>query len=169
MADWLDDEDVDPASVREMLFVMAWQLHETDRHDAARDTLAVLARHLAAEGDIDPVELKNLALMSLRLGSPLPADLAVAVVSTGALSVRQEVDLVRKLAETDAAAALRTGRAADRGDKLDLMRELHPLALAANDRAYATDLLARLEAAEAAYRELGSPVLPGDGETESVE
>ena len=162
MQDWLDDEDVDPAKVREMLFVLAWQLHEADHGDAARDIFAVLARQIAAETDADPVELRNLALMSLRLSSPLPADLAVAVVSTGTLSARQEVSLVRELAASDAAGALRTGRAADHGDKLELMRELRPLALAANDVTYTRDLESRLEAAQAAFRELGSPPLPGE-------
>ncbi|MDE0440907.1 MAG: tetratricopeptide repeat protein [Gammaproteobacteria bacterium] len=165
MQDWLDDEDVDPATVREMLFVLAWQLHEADHGDAARDILAVLATQIAAETDAGPVELRNLALMSLRLSSPLPADLAVAVVSTGTLSARQEVSLVRELAASDAVGALRTGRAADRGDKLELMRELRPLALAANDVTYARDLESRLEAAQAAFRELGSPDLPGEGRT----
>ena len=161
MQDWLDDEDVDPARVREMLFVLAWQLHEADHGDAARDILAVLASQIAA--DADPVELRNLALMSLKLSSPLPADLAVAVVSTGTLSARQEVGLVRELAASDALGALRIGRAADHGDKLELMRELRPLALAANDVNYARDLESRLEAAQAAFRELGSPALPGEG------
>ena len=163
MQDWLDDEDVDPAKVRELLFVLVLQLHEADRGDAARDLLAGLATHIAAETDVDPVELGNLALMSLRLGSPLPADLAVAVVSTGTLSARQEASLVRELAANDPTGALRAGRAADHGDKLELMRELRPLALAANDMAYAADLESRLEAAQAAYRELGSPALPGEG------
>ena len=161
--DWLHDEDIDPAKVREMLFVLVWQLHEADHGDAARDMLAVLATQIAAETDADPVELRNLALMSLRLSSPLPADLAVAVVSTGMLSARQEVGLVRELAASDAAGALRTGRAADHGDKLELMLELRPLALAANDVSYARDLESRLEAAQAAFRALGSPALPGEG------
>ena len=163
MQDWLDDEDVDPARVRELLFVLVLQLHEADRGAAARDILAVLAKQIAAETDADPVELGNLALMSLRLASPLPADLAVAVVSTGTLSARQEASLVRELAANDPTGALRAGRAADHGDKLELMRELRPLALAANDMAYAADLESRLEAAQAAYRELGSPALPGEG------
>ena len=111
MQDWLDDEDVDPAKVRELLFVLVLQLHEADRGDAARDLLAGLATHIAAETDVDPVELGNLALMSLRLGSPLPADLAVAVVSTGTLSARQEASLVRELAANDPTGALRAGRA----------------------------------------------------------
>ncbi|MCY3622164.1 MAG: tetratricopeptide repeat protein [Gammaproteobacteria bacterium] len=165
MQDWLDDEDVDPVTVREMLFVLAWQLHEADRVDAARDILAVLATQIAAETDADPAELRNLALMSLKLSSPLPADLAVAVVSTGTLSARQEVGLVRELAASDAAGALRTGRVADHGDKLELMRELRPLALAANDVTYARDLESRLEAGEAAFRALGSPAIPGEGGT----
>ena len=163
MQDWLDDEGVDPATVREMLFVLAWQLHEADHGDAARRILAVLATQIAA--DADPVELRNLALMSLKLSSPLPADLAVAVVSTGTLSAHQEVGLVRELAASDPAGALRTGRAADRGDKLELMRELRPLALAANDATYARDLESRIEAAAEAFRELGSPALPGKGGT----
>ena len=161
MQDWLEDEDVDPARVRELLFVLAWQLHEADHGDAARDILAVVATQIAA--DPDPVELRNLALMSLRLSSPLPADLAVAVVSTGTLNARQEVSLVRKLAASDAFGALRTGRAADHGEKLELMRVLRPLALAANDVTYARDLESRLEAGEAAFRALGSPALPGEG------
>ena len=169
MQDWLDDADVDAANVRELLFVMAWQLGEADQGDTARHVLGVLAEELAAETDPDPLELKNLALMSLRLGSALPADLAVAAVSSGTLSVRQEVGLVRELAGSDATAALRTGRAADHGDKLELLRELHPLALAANDMAYAADLETRLEAAEAAYRELGSPDLPGEDGWASIQ
>jgi len=161
--DWLHDEEIDPAKVREMLFVLAWQLHEADHGDAARDMLAVLATQIAAETDADLVELRNLALMSLKLSSPLPADLAVAVVSTGTLSARQEVGLVRELAASDARGALRTGRVADHGDKLELLRELRPLALAANDVTYARDLESRLEAGEAAFRALGSPALPGEG------
>ena len=169
MQGWLDDEDVDRANIRELLFVMAWQLGEADQGDTARQVLGVLARELAAETDPDPLELKNLALMSLRLGSALPVDLAVAAVSAGTLSTDQEVRLVRELAGSDALAALRTGRAADQSDKLELLRELHPLAVAANDMAYAADLEARLEAAEAAYRELGSPTLPREGAWRSVQ
>lgn len=160
MQDWLDDEDVDPVSVREMLFVVAWQLRETGLRESARDVIAVLAKQLVAEPIVDPLELRNLALMSLRLGSPLPADLAVAAVSTGTLSVHQEVGLVRELAASDASGALRTGRAADHGAKLELMRELRPLALAADEPEYAADLATRIELAEAAYRELGSPASP---------
>ena len=160
---WLDDEDVDPVGVREMLFVVAGQLHEASEHESARDVVAVLGTDLDKEADVDAVELRDLALLALRIGSPLPANLAVAVAAGGALTARQEADLVRELADDDPIGALRAGRAADRGDKLPLMRELHAVALAAEDTAYAADLATRIELSEAAYRELGSPTIPGDG------
>ena len=160
---WLDDEDVDPVGVREMLFVVAGQLHAAGEHESARDVVAVLGTGLDKEADVDAVELRDLALLALRIGSPLPADLAVAVAAGGALTARQEADLVRELADDDPLGALRTGRAADRGDKLPLMRELHAVALAAEDTAYAADLATRIELSEAAYRELGSPPVLGDG------
>ena len=165
--DWLDDEDVDPAGVREMLFVLAWQLHAAGKDESAGKVVAVLSASLRAEADVDPVELRNLALLALKVGSPLPADLAVAVAAGGTLTARQEADLVRELADDDPMGALRAGRAADRGDKLPLMRELHTIALAVEETSYAADLATRIEQAQVAYRDLGSPTISesGDGAT----
>ena len=161
--DWLDDEDVDRVGVREMLFVLAWQLHAAGKDESAGKVVAVLGASLDAQAEVDPVELRNLALLALKIGSPLPADLAVAVAAGGTLTARQEADLVREMAEDDAVGALRAGRAADRGDKVPLMRELHTVALAVEDTAYAADLATRIELAEAAYRELGSPTISESG------
>ena len=165
MQDWADDEDVDPAGVREMLFVVAWQLHAAGKDETAREVVGILGTGLDGQAEADSVELRNLALLALRIGSPLPADLAVAVAAGGTLTARQEADLVHELAADDPVGALRAGRAADRGDKLPLMRELHAVALAVEDTAYAADLATRIELAEAAYRELGSPPIPGDDAT----
>ncbi len=160
--DWLDDTDVDPEGVREMLFALAWQLHAAGKDDSAGKVVAILGASLNAQAEADSVELRNLALLALRVGSPLPADLAVAVAAGGTLTARQEADLVRELADDDLVGALRAGRAADRGDKLALMRELRTVALAVDDTAYAADLATRIELSEAAYRELGSPPISGD-------
>ena len=160
--DWLGDEDVDLEGVREMLFVLAWQLNAAGKQESAREVVGILGTSLDAQAEADPVELRNLALLALKIGSPLPADLAVAVAAGGTLTARQEADLVGELADDDPIGALRAGRAADRGDKLPLMRELHVVALAAEDAAYAADLATRIELAEAAYRELGSPPISGD-------
>ena len=157
MRDWLDDEDVDPVNVREMLFVAAWQLYAAGELAASRDVVAGLGASLDAAPDIAPVELRDLALLALKVDSPLPRDLAVAVAAGGTLTAVEETDLVRQLGDDDVVGALRAGRAADRGDRLELMRELHPLALAADESEYAEDLATRIELAEAAYRELGSP------------
>ena len=161
--DWLDDTDVDPEGVREMLFALAWQLHAAGKDDSAGEVVAILGASLNAQAEADSVELRNLALLALRVGSPLPADLAVAVAAGGTLTARQEADLVRELADDDPIGALRAGRAADRGDKLPLMREVHAVALAVEDTTYAADLATRIELSEAAYRELGSPPISGDG------
>ena len=161
MEDWLDDARLDPAKVREMLFVVAWQLNASGNEAAARDIVVLLGTRLGAETDVDRAELRNLVVMALRIGGTVPADLAAAAVASGTLTAEQEARLVRALAARgDTAGALRTGRAADRGDRRALMRALRPVALAANDTAYAEDLKARLEAAQAAYRELGSPARP---------
>ncbi|MCY3623773.1 MAG: hypothetical protein OXH68_18955 [Gammaproteobacteria bacterium] len=160
MRDWLDDADVDPVRAREMLFVAAWQLNAAGEIEAARDVVAILGTELDAEPHVDPVELRDFALLALKIGTPLPVELAVEVAAGGTLSARQEAGLVRELGGEDAAGALRAGRAADRGDKLPLMRELHPLALAADEADYAENLAERIELAEAAYRELGSPTIP---------
>ena len=160
IGDWLDDGDVDPANVREMLFVAAWQLYAAGDVAGAQEVVAALGASLDAAPDVDPVELRDLALLALKVGSPLPRGLAVAVAAGGTLTARQETDLVRQLGDDDAVGALRAGRAADRGDRLPLMRELHPLALAADEPDYAEDLATRIELAEAAYRELGSPAFP---------
>lgn len=157
IADWLDDADVEPASVREMLFVLAWQVHAAGEHESAREIVAVLGSSLDKPAEVDAEELRNLALLAQRVGSPLPVDLAVAVAAGGTLTARQEADLVRELALVDVAGALRAGRVADQGDKLPLMRELHAVALAVEDTAYAADLATRIERADAAYRELGRP------------
>lgn len=164
MRDWLDDEDVDAVNVREMLFVAAWQLYAAGELAAARDIVAVLGASLDAVPDVDPVELRDLALLALKVGSPLPREMAVAVAASGTLTAVEETDLVRQLGDDDSVGALRAGRAADRGDRLQLMRELHPLALAADEPEYAEDLATRIELAEAAYRELGSPTFPESGE-----
>ena len=160
MRDWLDDEDVDPVNVREMLFVAAWQLYAAGELAASRDVVAVLGANLDAVPDVDPVELRDLALLALKVGSPLPRELAVAVAASGTLTAVEEADLVRQLGDDDIVGALRAGRVADRGDRLQLMRELHPIALAADEPEYAEDLATRIELAEAAYRELGSPTFP---------
>ena len=163
IGDWLDDADVEPESVREMLFVVAWQLHAAREHEAARQIVAALGRSFDEAVDIDAAELRNLALLAQRVGKALPTDLAVSVAAGGMLTARQEADLIRELGAVDPVGALRAGRAADRGDKLPLMRELHTVALAAEDAVYAADLAARIELAEAAYRELGSPATSESG------
>jgi hypothetical protein len=145
-----------------MLFALAWQLHAAGRDDAAGEVVAILGTSLNAQSEADSVELRNLALLALRVGSPLPADLAVAVAAGGTLTARQEADLVRALADDDPIGALRAGRAADRGDKLALMRELHAVALTVEDTAYAADLATRIELSDAAYRKLGSPPTSSD-------
>ena len=161
MVDWLDDADVDAADVRRMLFVAAWQQHAAGEADSARGIVSVLGARLDAEPAADPLEVRNYALLALHVDGPVPADLALAVASRGMLTASEEAAIVREMAAADPVGALRAGRAADRGDKLELMRELLPVAVAANDTAYAAALSRRIGLAETAYRRLGSPGIPG--------
>ena len=94
--------------------------------------------------------------MALRVGNTLPPELAAEALAQGNLSVEQEGELIEglKLAN-DPATALQAGRAADKGDKLTVMRTLAPLADAVGDTDYAASLQQRINAAEEARRGLG--------------
>ena len=154
LVSWLDDADLDRASVLEAAFVVAWQLHSRGEDDPAKAVVEALADKITA--DPKRLGLDHLVLMALRVGNALPPDLAAEVIAQGNLRVEQEVELIEGLQRAnDPATALRVGRRADRGDKLALMRVLAPLADAAGDADYATSLESRIDAAEQARRGLG--------------
>ena len=154
MVSWLDDPGLDRASVLEAAFVVAWQLHARGEADHAQAVVAQLASKITA--DPKRLGLEHLALMALRVGNTLPPELAAEVLAQGNLSVEQEVELIEGLKRTnDPATALSTGRAADKGDKLTLMRALAPLADAVGDTDYRASLQQRISAAEQARRGLG--------------
>ena len=154
MVSWLDDPDLDRASVLEAAFVVAWQLHSRGEDDRAQAVVAQLASKITA--DPKRLGLEHLALMALRVGNALPPELATETLAQGNLSVEQEVELIEGLKQAnDPATALQAGRAADKGDKLTVMRTLAPLADAVGDADYAAGLQRRIDAAEEARRGLG--------------
>ena len=154
MVSWLDDPGLDRASVLEAAFVVAWQLHSRGEDDRAQAVVAQLASKITA--DPKRLGLEHLALMALRVGNALPPELAAETLAQGNLSVEQEVELIEGLKQAnDPATALQAGRAADKGDKLTVMRTLAPLADAVGDTDYAASLQQRINAAEEARRGLG--------------
>ena len=151
---WLDDPELDRASVLEAAFVVAWQLHERGEADHAKAVVSKLAGNITA----DPKRLgpQHLVMMSLRVGNALPPDLAANALAKGNLSVEQEVEVIEGVRHAnDPATALATGRIADNDDKLAVMRVLAPLADDAGDSDYVADLNNRINAAEEARRDLG--------------
>ena len=157
LLDWFDQaEDAKQrARIAEALLLIGWQLRQAGATDSARLVVAALAKKAVSQ-DADPAALRNIALMTLRLGQPLPSTLAEQVVAQGTLAAEQEAALVQALADAgEPETALRVGRLADRGDKIALMRALRPLAEERGDKAYAADLTARLAAADTARRRLG--------------
>ena len=156
MLGWLDDDGIDPSRVREMVLTVALQMLSANEPDSARDIVASLFERTVDDPVVTPAERRDLVLVALGIGADLPVDLAAATIADGTLTTKQEVQLIQGMAATgDLGSALRMGRIADRGDNLAVMRELHPLATSAKDLAYAADLTTRIEAAEAARRELG--------------
>ena len=158
MLDWLDDaENADVrANTVEMLLLAAWQLHQAGAPEDARRFLGTVAERALRTDVVDSMGLRNLTLLALRVGYPLPAALAERVVAQGALTARQEVALIEALAaDGETATALRVGHGADRGGKWALMRAVMPLAEAAGEQAYAADLTARIDEAERARGRLG--------------
>ena len=154
MVSWLDDPGLDRASVLEAAFVVAWQLHARGEDDRAQAVVVQLASKITA--DPKRLGLEHLALMALRVGNTLPPELAAEALAQGNLSVEQEVELIEGLKQAnDPATALQAGRAADKGDKLTVMRTLAPLADAVGDTDYAASLQQRINAAEEARRGLG--------------
>lgn len=158
MLDWLDNaENADVrANAVEMSLLAAWQLHQAGAAEDARHFLGAVADRALRADTVDGMGLRNLTLLALRVGYPLPAALAERVVAQGALTARQEVALIEALAETgETATALRVGQGADRGGKWALMRAVMPLAQAAGEQAYATYLTGRINEAERARGRLG--------------
>ena len=134
--------------------MVAWQLHSRGEDDHAQAVVAKLANEITT--DPSRLGLPHLVLMALRVGNTLPPELAAEALAQGNLSVEQEGELIEglKLAN-DPATALQAGRAADKGDKLTVMRTLAPLADAVGDTDYAASLQQRINAAEEARRGLG--------------
>ena len=160
MLDWLDEaENADVrANAVEMLLLASWQLHQAGaRPDALRFLGEVAERAMRADA-VDGMGLRNLTLLALRVGYPLPAALAERVVAQGALTARQEVALIEALVEAgETDTALRVGQGADRGHKWALMHAVMPLAEVAGEQAYAADLAARINEAARARGRLGIP------------
>ena len=89
--------------------------------------------------------------MALRVGNPLPPELAADALAQGNLSVEQQVEIIEGLQHaSDSATARRVDRVADTDDKLAVMRVLAPLADAVGEADYAGDLKDRISASEEA-------------------
>ncbi len=146
---WIDDPELDRAAILEAAFVVAWQLHSRGEQEHARAVVSELADRIT----VDPkrLGLQHLVLMALRVGNPLPPELAADALAQGNLSVEQEVEIIEGLQHaSDSATALRVGRVADTDDKLAVMRVLAPLADSVGEADYAGDLKDRISASEEA-------------------
>ncbi len=146
---WLDDPELDRGAMLETAFVVAWQLHSRGEQERARAVVSKLADRVTA--DPKRLGLQHLVLMALRVGNPLPPELAAEALAQGNLSVEQEVEIIEGLQHaSDPATALQVGRLADTDDKLAVMRALAPLADAVGDEDYAENLKDRISASEEA-------------------
>ena len=154
---WLDDSTLDTSTILDAVLLAAWQQRAAGAPDIARRIFTRAARKIAnTEAESNAVVVRQLTLMALKLESPLPLGLAKSALRRGILTAAQEADLVRYLAtHSDADATLRIAKAADRGDRLDVLLALLPLAENAADAAYILELRHRIGSAEAARAELG--------------
>ena len=153
LVSWLDDPAADRAGALEAAFVVAWQLDARGEHDRARSVVSKLADRITA--DPQRAGLQHLVLMALRVGNPLPPELAAETLAQGRLSVEQQVEVIEGLQRAnDSATALAVGRVADTDNKLRVMRVLAQLADAVGDADYADDLKHRISAAAQARRDL---------------
>ena len=129
---WLDEPQLVAGGALDAVLLAAWQLRGAGAEEAARAVFAQAAAKL--DGAAAPPR---------------------ASLRRGIFTAAQEAAFLRYLAaHADAEATLRAGKAADRGDRLPVLRALLPLAEAAGDAAYAADLARRIGAAEAARAQL---------------
>lgn len=166
MMGWLDEPQLVASGALDAVLLAAWQLRGAGAEEAARAVFAQAAAKLdGAAAPPRASDLRLLALTALHLESALPLGLAEAALRRGIFTAAQEAAFLRYLAaHADAEATLRAGKAADRGDRLPVLRALLPLAEAAGDAAYAADLARRIGAAEAARAQLDSVATePGTG------
>ena len=156
MIGWLDEPQLVASGALDAVLLAAWQLRGAGAEEAARAVFAQAAAKLdGAAAPPRASDLRLLALTALHLESALPLGLAEAALRWGIFTAAQEAAFLRYLAaHADAEATLRAGKAADRGDRLPVLRALLPLAEAAGDAAYAADLARRIGAAEAARAQL---------------
>ncbi len=154
----LDQDDSNSDSALETVFLIAYQLDKAGQSEVARKLVNEAAGWIASNRQsIGAVSMQNLSVSALHIGVALPSELTREILAQGGLTVEQEVSLIAALAESgDTETALEVGRSADYGTgKLSLMQKLKPLAEAAGDEEYATDLQRRINAAEAAKGQIG--------------
>ena len=156
MVGWLEEPRLVAAGALEAALIAAWQLRGVGADEAARGVFAQAAAKVGgAAAPPRAADLRLLALMAVHLESALPLGLAEAALRRGILTATQEADFLRYLAaHADAEATLGAGRAADRDERLAVLRALLPLAEAAGDATYAAALSRRIGAAEAAREQL---------------
>ena len=156
---WFDETEDETARTRiaDALLLCALQLQQGGEADAARQVVTALAEQTtSAKSEADPATLRNIALLTLRSGQPLPPAMAEQVLSQGTLTAAQEVALLQALENAgEPETALQMGRLADQGNSAPLLRALLSLAEARGDATYAADLTARLTTTENARRRLG--------------
>ena len=156
---WFDETEDETARTRiaDALLLCALQLQQGGEADAARQVVTALAEQTTgAKSEADPTTLRNIALLTLHSGQPLPPAMAEQVLAQGTLTAAQEVALLQALVDAgEPEAALQMGRLADQGNSAPLLRALLPLAEERGDAAYAADLTARLTTTENARRRLG--------------
>ena len=156
---WFDETDDETARTRiaDALLLCALQLQQGGEADAARQVVTALAEQTtSAKSEADPATLRNIALLTLRSGQPLPPAMAEQVLAQGTLTTAQEVALLQALVNAgELETALQMGRLADQSNSAPLLRALLSLAEARGDATYAADLTARLTTTENARRRLG--------------
>ena len=156
---WFDEAEDAAARTRiaDALLLCALQLQQGGEAEAARQVVTALAEQATGtKSEADPATLRNIALLTLRSGQPLPPAMAEQVLTQGTLTAAQEVALLQALVNAgEPETALQMGRLADQGNSAPLLRALLSLAEERGDATYAADLTARLTTTENARRRLG--------------
>ena len=150
--------------------MQAYQLSEAGQTEAAQRVLSDLSRHMLANGGKRDIRgVTNLALVSIRFGVPLPAELSGLIagfVANGYLSVEQDVALLQQLQESGDAGLAMTAVKTEglETGKLTVMKELESLAIKAGDTQFAANLAPRIAAAEQAREDLQRIQLLSEGQ-----
>ena len=144
-----------PDAALETLLVIAWQLDQAGRGQAARDLVLRAAQWMSVQ-PVGAASATAVAAAALRVGVALPTDRVREVLLADALTAAQESALIEALAESDGpGVALEVVREVDPAPReLAVMRALLPLAEAVDDAEYAATLRQRIEVAEQARQTL---------------